>query len=65
VAHTVVLDASDIRCVRPMAEAAKKALEVDSLKVVANAGYSNGEQVAQCEAAGITPYVPVMHTVNN
>jgi transposase len=30
VAHAVVLDASDIRCLKPMAEAAKKALEVDT-----------------------------------
>ena len=65
VAHTVVLDASDIRCLKPMAEAAKKALEVDKFKVVADAGYSNGEQVAHCEAAGMVPYVPVMRTVNN
>jgi transposase len=65
VAHSVVLDASDIRCLAPMAEAARKALEVDSFKVVADAGYSNGEQVAQCEAAGIVPYIPVMRTVNN
>lgn len=65
VAHAVVLDASDIRCLRPMAEAAKEITEVDSVKVVADAGYSNGEQVAHCEAAGIIPYVPVMRTVNN
>ena len=65
VAHAVVLDASDIRCLRPMAEAAKEALEADSFKVVADAGYSNGEQVAYCEAAGMIPYVPVMRTVNN
>jgi transposase len=54
-AHAVVLDASDIRCLRPMAEAAKKALEVDSFQVVADAGYPNGEQAAQCEAAGMRP----------
>jgi hypothetical protein len=65
VAHTVVLDASDIRCLRPMAEAAKEALEANSFKVVADAGYSNGEQVAHCEASGMMPYVPVMRTVNN
>jgi transposase len=65
VAHAVVLDASDIRCLKPMAEAAKRALELDSFQVVADAGYSNGEQVAHCEAVGIMPYVPVMRTVNN
>jgi transposase len=65
VAHAVVLDASDIRCLKPMAEAAKRALEGDNFQVVADAGYSNGEQVAHCEAAGMIPYVPVMRTVNN
>jgi len=65
VAHAVVTDASDIRCLKPMAEAAKRALEIDSFQVVADAGYSNGEQFAYCEAAGMTPYVPVMRTVNN
>lgn len=65
VAHAVVTDASDIRCLRPMAEAAKKALQVDNFQVVADAGYSNGEQAAYCEAAGMMPYVPVMRTVNN
>jgi transposase len=65
VAHAVVLDASDIRCLKPMAEAAKEAIEASSFKVVADAGYSNGEQVAHCEAASMVPYVPVMRTVNN
>ncbi|WP_449701822.1 transposase [Acidicapsa acidisoli] len=65
VAHAVVLDASDIRCLKPMAEAAKQALELETFNVVADAGYSNGEQVAHCEAVGIIPYVPVMRTVNN
>ena len=65
VAHAVVLDASDLRCLKPMAEAAKEALEIASFKVVADAGYSNGEQAAHCEAAGMMPYVPVMRTVNN
>ena len=48
-----------------MAEATKRALEVDSFQIVADAGYSNGEQVAHCEAAGMMPRVPVMRTVNN
>ena len=65
VAHEVVLDASDIRCLKPMAEAAKLAVQKDSFKVVADAGYSNGEHAAHCESAGMVPYVPVMRTVNN
>jgi transposase len=59
VAHAVVLDASDIRCLKPMAEAAKQAIEVDKFSVVADAGYSNGEQAAHCEAAGMMPFVRV------
>ena len=48
-----------------MAEAAKHALELETFNVVADAGYSNGEQAAHCEAVGMIPYVPVMRTVNN
>jgi hypothetical protein len=65
VAPSVTLDASDIRCLKPMADAAKEAIGATTLRVVADAGYSNGEQFAQCEEAGVTPYVPVMRTVNN
>ena len=65
VTHLVTPDASDIRCLKPMADAAKEVLKADTLKVVADAGYSNGEQIAQCGEAGITPFVPVMRTVNN
>ncbi len=65
VAHSVILDASDSRCLKPMADAAKEALGVNHLQIVADAGYSNGEQIAQCEEAGITAFVPVMRTVNN
>jgi hypothetical protein len=58
VTHAVVLDAADNRQLQPMAEAAKKALGVERLNIVADTGYSNGEQAARCEAAGITPHVP-------
>jgi hypothetical protein len=40
-------------------------LPTDSFNIVADAGYSNGEQAAHCEAASMLPYVPVMRTVNN
>lgn len=32
VAHAVVLDASDVRCLKPMAEAAKQALKLETLR---------------------------------
>jgi transposase len=65
VAHAVTLDAADNRQLEPMAEAAKKALEADSLNIVADAGYSNGEQASRCEAAGLIPHVPANRAINN
>jgi hypothetical protein len=49
-----------------MAEAAKQAIGgPEKLNVVADAGYSNGEQAAQCETQGIVPHVPANRGVNN
>jgi transposase len=64
IAHDVVLDAADNRSLEPMAIAAKAALEKESFHVVADAGYSNGEQAAKCEANGIMPCVPATRTRN-
>src|SRR3989475_10249062 len=36
-----------------------------ALNVVADAGYSNGEQAEACEAKGIVPHVPANRAVNN
>ena len=52
--------ASDISYLRLMAEAVKPAIEADSFSVVADAGYSNGEQLAHCEAEAKIPFIPVM-----
>jgi hypothetical protein len=48
-----------------MAEAARMALGIDNFQIVADAGYSNGEHAARCEAAGMPPHVPVMRMVNH
>ena len=56
--HDVSDHAGDGRLLQPMAEAVKAALKVDELEVLADAGYSNGEQQAACEAQGITATVP-------
>ena len=37
---------------------AKQSLEADSLDVVADRGYYNGEEIKDCEEENITPYVP-------
>jgi transposase len=65
VAHAITLDAGDNRQLEPMAEAAKKALDGERFHGVADAGYSNGEQAARCEEAGMLPHVPMTRAVNN
>ena len=67
VAQQVTTESNDERSLLPMAEAAKHAGVGDpaSLNVVADAGYSNGEQAQACEAQGIVPHVPVQRGVNN
>jgi transposase len=66
VAQKVTVEATDNRSLLPMAEAAKAAVgNPPELKVVADAGYSNGEQAQACETQGIVPHVPANRTVNN
>src|SRR5437016_1811696 len=66
VAHKITDTAGDNSLLLPMAEAALEALgHPESLHVVADAGYSNGEQAEACEAQGIVPHVPVTRAVNN
>jgi hypothetical protein len=49
-----------------MAEAAKQAVGAPALlNVIADAGYSNGEQAEHCEGQGIVPHVPANRAVNN
>jgi transposase len=64
VAFDLTNDCNDERQLQPMAEAAKQALSVETLTVVADAGYSNGEQGEACAAAGITAVVPRPQVVN-
>jgi hypothetical protein len=53
VAHKVTTNANDQRMLLPMAEAAKQAAgSPTSLNVIADDGYSNGEQSETCEAQG-------------
>jgi transposase len=66
VAQAVTTEANDTRSLLPMAEAAKQAVGApDSLHAVADTGYSSGDQLEQCEAAGIVPHVPTNRTMNN
>src|SRR5436190_11242039 len=67
VAQQVTDHAADNRCLQPMAEAAQAATggPEQPINVVADAGYSNGEQAEACEAKGILPHVPANRSVNN
>jgi transposase len=53
----VTNDGTDVHQLAPMARAAQAALGGGPLTVVADAGYHDGPQVAECVAAGITPMV--------
>jgi hypothetical protein len=66
VAQQVSDEPSDNRSLLPMAEAAQHALgdPPATIHVVADAGYSNGEQAAACEGKGILPHVPAKRGVN-
>jgi Transposase DDE domain/Transposase domain (DUF772) len=56
-AQQVTTESNDERRLLPMAEAAKHAVgDPASLNVLADAGYSNGEQAQACEAQGIVPH---------
>src|SRR4030088_2289132 len=57
-------EGNDYRLLHPMAEQGKQVLEVESLTVVADTGYSNGEHGERCEQAQIVAIVPRAQTVN-
>src|SRR5258707_501337 len=67
VAQQVTVQAGDNGSLQPMAEAAQAATggPAQPINVVADAGYSNGEQAEACEAKGILPHVPANRSVNS
>jgi transposase len=58
VAAEVVQDANDQHQLVAMAQEAKEALETDKLKAVADGGYYNYSDIAQCEKQNIEAYMP-------
>jgi transposase len=58
VAPEVVQAANDFGQLSGMAVAAQAALGVDQLKVVADCGYHEAQQLEACEQAGLDTYVP-------
>src|SRR4030095_6204095 len=65
VAHEVVTAGIDREQLTPMAEQARAATGIDALTVGADRGYFKGEQILQCDEAGITPLVPKSMTSNS
>ena len=58
VAYDVDHRASDHHQLAAMSSRAQEALDAEDLRVVADRGYYDGEQVHRCIEMGITPYVP-------
>src|SRR5438067_10836669 len=65
VAHEVITEGVDRNQLTPMAEQARAATGIEALTVVADRGYFKGEQIRQCDEAGITPIVPKTLTSNS
>lgn len=64
VTHEVGTQRNDHRSLEPMGSAARQVLKAESLTVIADTGYMNGEQAQACEDQGITPVVPMPEVVN-
>src|SRR5437660_150371 len=65
VAHEVSTEGVDRNQLTPMAEQARAATGIEALTVVADRGYFKGEQILDCEQAGITPILPKALTSNS
>jgi len=59
VAYEVTNEGNDLGQLANMAEQGKQALGVEELTVLSDGGYFDGEKIKECEAAGITTYLPV------
>lgn len=60
----VVQDANDLKQLSPMGNAAKKELQVEQLRLVADGGYREAEQLEACEQAGLQTYVSTPATTS-
>ena len=64
VTHEVTNVGIDKDQLSPMAEQARDELGVETIEVIADKGYFNGEEIVACEEAGIAVYVPKPITSN-
>jgi transposase len=63
--HEVTDEGDDRRQLYPMAQQTKTELDQEALAVLADGGYSNGEQLAACDAEGITVTLPIHRSIND
>ena len=63
--HEVTNECNDKNQLSSMAIRAKEVLEVESLEVVADAGYYNSQEIKDCTDQDIVPYVPQTNSSNN
>lgn len=60
--YEVTTENDDSNHLSEMSVRAKQILEVDELKVVADANYYDSEEIKKCTDNGITPYIPERNT---
>lgn len=63
--HEVTNECNDMNQLSSMAVRAKEVLEVESLEVVADAGYYNSEEIKDCTEQDIVPYIPATNPSMN
>jgi hypothetical protein len=61
IVESEVVNRSDAGHLHAMAKAAKETLGVETLQVLADAGYYNSEDLKACEDDGMQAYVPLHH----
>lgn len=64
IAHEVTTRPNDHTSLQPMASQAQQALNADTMLVVADTGYMNGQQTQACEEQGIIAAVPMQRPSN-
>lgn len=63
--HEVTGEPTDRRQLHPMASGTKEGLDLNTLTVVADRGFDNGEHASACERDGIVACVPSQRSINN
>ena len=63
--HAVTDESDDRRQLYPMAAQTKVELGLETVNILADAGYSNGEQLAACDAEDIAVTLPTRRSIND